>query len=109
MVEIIWTNQALLDLEGIGDYIAKDSPVYASITVDKLFHKPNLLKGNPRIGRIIPEKNDEDIREQIEGNYRIIHIFFKSIQCMKGCKDSFPPKTLVSYCRCKYACMSRIV
>ncbi len=73
MVEIIWTNQALLDLEGIGDYIAKDSPVYASITVDKLFHKPNLLKGNPRIGRIIPEKNDEDIREQIEGNYRIIH------------------------------------
>ncbi len=58
MVEIIWTNQALLDLEGIGDYIAKDSPVYvyASIIVDKLFHKPNLLKSNSRIGRIVPEK-----------------------------------------------------
>ena len=27
----------------------------------------------PKVGRIVPEKNDENIRELIEGNYRIIY------------------------------------
>ncbi|MBD3748215.1 MAG: type II toxin-antitoxin system RelE/ParE family toxin [Sphingobacteriales bacterium] len=27
----------------------------------------------PKIGRIVPEKNNPDLRELIEGNYRIIY------------------------------------
>ena len=27
----------------------------------------------PKLGRIVPEKNDDTIRELIEGNYRIIY------------------------------------
>ncbi|WKN46329.1 type II toxin-antitoxin system RelE/ParE family toxin [Tunicatimonas pelagia] len=41
--------------------------------VSKLFSKVNILKNMPRVGRIVPEKNDENIRELIEGNYRIIY------------------------------------
>lgn len=29
MVKVVWTDQAILDLDDIGDYIAKDSLKYA--------------------------------------------------------------------------------
>ena len=73
MVEIIWTSNALTDLSEIGEYIAKDSPRYAEITVSKLFHKVEILINHPKIGRIVPEAELESLRELIEGNYRIIY------------------------------------
>jgi plasmid stabilization system protein ParE len=39
MVEIIWTNTAIVDLNNIGDYIAKDSPHFTSLTIDTLFNQ----------------------------------------------------------------------
>ena len=73
MVEIIWTSTAIDDLNNIGDFIAKDSPHFANITVDKLFNKTKLLIRFPNLGRIVPEKNNDSIREIIEGSYRIIY------------------------------------
>ncbi len=73
MVEIIWTNTAIVDLNNIGDYIAKDSPHFASLTVDTLFKKTGALIKHPNLGRVVPEKNSESIRELIEGSYRIIY------------------------------------
>jgi plasmid stabilization system protein ParE len=73
MVEIIWTITAIDDLNNIGDYIAKDSLLFAKITIEKLFKKSEILSRFPNIGRVVPEKNNESIRELIEGNYRIIY------------------------------------
>ena len=73
MVKLIWTEQAINDLENIGDYISDSSEKYAKITVKKLFDKTDILKKFPEAGRIVPEKNDENLRELIEGNYRIIY------------------------------------
>jgi plasmid stabilization system protein ParE len=73
MVEIIWTNTAIVDLNNIGEYIAKDSPRFASLTVEKLFKKSVVLAKHPNLGRMVPEKNNESIRELIEGSYRIIY------------------------------------
>ena len=73
MAEIVWTSNALTDLSEIGEYIATDSPKYAEITINKLYHKVKILIENPRIGRIVPETEKEDLRELIEGNYRIIY------------------------------------
>ncbi|MDW3197001.1 MAG: type II toxin-antitoxin system RelE/ParE family toxin [Cytophagales bacterium] len=73
MVEVIWTNNALLDLNEIGEYIAKDSPKYAEITVSKLYYKVEVLVEYPKIGRVVPEAERENLRELIEGNYRIIY------------------------------------
>lgn len=73
MVKLIWTYQAINDLSDIGDYIAENSEKYAKLTIEKLFEKTNLLKTFPQAGRIVPEKNEENIRELIEGNYRIIY------------------------------------
>ena len=76
MVKLIWTDQAIEDLGNIGDYIALNSEKYAKLTVKKLYERMDVLKIFPKSGRIVPEKNEEDIRELIEGNYRIIYEIF---------------------------------
>jgi len=73
MVEIIWTSSALTDLNEIGEFIALDSPKYAEITVNKIYSRVGILPKSPRIGRIVPEIQDDNVRELIEGNYRIIY------------------------------------
>jgi toxin ParE1/3/4 len=73
MVKLIWTDQAINDLGDIGDYIAENSEKYAKLIVKKLFERTDILKTFPQAGRIVPEKNEEDLRELIEGNYRIIY------------------------------------
>ena len=73
MVKIIWAERAIDDLTSIAEYSSRYSDTYASSIVSKLFNKVDILKNMPRVGRIVPEKNDENIREMIEGNYRIIY------------------------------------
>ena len=66
MAEIIWTPIALEDLKSIHDYIAQDSPYYASRFIDKLVNKVDILWEHPETGRIVPEFENELIRELIE-------------------------------------------
>ncbi|MGV3538758.1 MAG: type II toxin-antitoxin system RelE/ParE family toxin [Rufibacter sp.] len=73
MVTVVWTEQALDDINTIAEYIAAGSPRFASITVQKFFSRVVLLEKQPRAGRVVPELNDKNIRELIEGNYRIIY------------------------------------
>lgn len=73
MVKLIWTDQAINDLGDIGDYIAENSEKFAKITISKLLERTNILKEFPNAGRLVPEKNEETLRELIEGNYRIIY------------------------------------
>lgn len=73
MAEITWTPFALEDLQSIYDYISKDSITYAGRLVDKLVSKVDVLEGHPELGRVVPEFENEVIRELIEGNYRIIY------------------------------------
>ena len=72
MVKVVWTNLAIEDLQSIHKYISKDSKFYADRFVDKLVSKVDQLENYPRSGRMVPEFGKEDIRELIEGNYRII-------------------------------------
>ncbi len=73
MVRINWTFQAKNDLKSIAEFIAKDSAVYAKRQVLKIRGRTEILKEQIRIGRIVPEIDNPDIRELIEGNYRIIY------------------------------------
>lgn len=73
MVKVIWTQRALSDLEDIGEYISKDSVLYAKITLEKIINTASVIENNPLMGRIVAEVNDKTIREFIEGNYRIIY------------------------------------
>lgn len=73
MVEVRWTLQAIDDLRSIADFIAKDSPHYARLTVIDSFSAVERLVDFPRSGRIVPEIKKPAIREIILGNYRIIY------------------------------------
>ena len=73
MVKIVWTELSILDLKGIFDYIAANSDRYATITTNRIYQKAQLIVNNPFSGKVVPEFNENSIRELIEGNYRIIY------------------------------------
>jgi toxin ParE1/3/4 len=73
MVKVIWTDSAIQDLNDIGNYIAKDSERYAEITIERLFNSVDILEQHPNAGKMIPEFEDEMIRELIRGSFRIVY------------------------------------
>lgn len=79
-MKIIWSPLAVERMEEISDYIAYDKPLAANKWINNIFNKVELLKHNPKMGRIVPELNIDSIRELIFGNYRLIYRFdMKSI------------------------------
>ncbi len=51
MAQLIWTEPALLDLDGIADYIALDDPAAASNYVQKVFDCVDRLTTYPNSGK----------------------------------------------------------
>ena len=62
-MKIEWTEPAILDLDGIRNYIARDSEYYASRFVGKIVEAVEKLEEFPEIGRRVPEAEEENIRE----------------------------------------------
>lgn len=79
MAKIVWTEPALKGLHRIIEHIAEDSPVYAERFGLRVVEAPRRLEQFPYSGRIVPEFNDEDIRELIYGSYRIIYLIRKDV------------------------------
>ena len=73
MAELKWTEQALCDVEAIAIYIARDSSFYAQTFAQKIFDSVQRLEIFPESGRVVPELAQQNIREIILGNYRIIY------------------------------------
>jgi toxin ParE1/3/4 len=73
MVEIRWLKEARDDLSDIYDYISLDSERYAKHQIDKLLNRTLIIKNHVRVGKVVEEINRPEIRELIEGNYRIIY------------------------------------
>ena len=72
-MKIEWTEPSIVDLQAIGEYIAKDAEYYASRFMDKIIDAVGKLADFPKIGRIVPEAEQENIRELLFYNYRIIY------------------------------------
>jgi toxin ParE1/3/4 len=70
---VVWSRRALHDIEAIAEYIAADSPAYASIVVKKIVNHTRSLAQFPNSGRKVPEFDVENIRELIVYSYRIIY------------------------------------
>lgn len=80
MVKLMWLESAKDDLRSIYDYIATDSKRYAKYQVKQIRERTSILKGNPKAGKIVPEYENESVREIVYSHYRIInpdliHIF----------------------------------
>lgn len=72
MVQINWTQLAVNDLKSIAEYISKDSVQYAKLQIARIKLRTRILKTQTYSGKIVTEINKNNIRELIEGNYRII-------------------------------------
>ena len=68
-----WTEPALSDMENIREYIGKDSEYYASQFIEKIIGAVEGLEKFPNIGRIIPEAENDNFRELLFSNYRIMY------------------------------------
>lgn len=73
MTTIRWTEQAVVDLEAIRDYVARDSAKYATLLVERLVASLDRVALFPEIGRTVPEYQRPDIRELVLGSYRVVY------------------------------------
>jgi plasmid stabilization system protein ParE len=68
-----WTDHAKSQLRHIHDYIAQESPLYAKRVTQALVNRVTGLDQLPRIGRMVPELNEEAVRELSLYSYRILY------------------------------------
>lgn len=72
-MKVYWTETAVENLSAIYAYVAQTSPQYAARVVDRITKRSEQITNFPLSGRIVPEFETEQIREVIEGSYRIIY------------------------------------
>lgn len=72
-MKIIWSPLTIERASEIAEYIAQDKPAAAEKWINTVFSKVEKLQFSPEIGRIVPEIRNNQFRELIYGNYRIIY------------------------------------
>lgn len=71
--QVVVTEAANEDLARLVGFIARDNPHAAGQFGLALLEKLKLLRDHPRFGRVVPERNDPNIREIILNPYRIVY------------------------------------
>ena len=72
-LRIIWTETATSDLRVIALFIAQDNQQAAVNLAQKIFDHIEKTAKSPQSNRMVPEKEDDSIREIILRPYRIIY------------------------------------
>jgi len=70
---LIWSHEALDDIDRIAEYISRDSRYHAQQVVERLFDLADELPTQPRLGRIVPELAEPNVRERFLYSYRLIY------------------------------------
>lgn len=73
MVTIEFTPKSIEDINNTAEYIALQSPHFAQKFVKSIFKEVEILKTFPNIGRVVPEIDDQEIREIFYQKYRIVY------------------------------------
>lgn len=70
---LVWSPQAIEDIESIASYIERDSLWYAKAVASKIVETAEGIPEFPELGRIVPEIGNAAIRERFVYSYRIIY------------------------------------
>ena len=73
MTRVIWTREAVEDVEAIKAYVARDSVRYAALVAERIVAAVGRLESFAESGRVVPEVGDESLREIVDGAYRIVY------------------------------------
>ena len=71
--EVVWSPEAAEDLLSIAEYIGRDSDFYATAVVTKVLEAAQSIGKFPYVGRVVPERGDDTIRERFVYSYRLIY------------------------------------
>lgn len=72
-LRLIWSDEALDDIDKIADYISRDSPYYAQRVVEALIEAVESLPEQPYAGRMVPELGQPAVRERFVYSFRLIY------------------------------------
>ncbi len=70
---VVWTQTASSDLQAIVRYIASDNPDAARQIAERILDQIKGAASFPLSGRIVPEKQDDSMREKVLKPYRIVY------------------------------------
>ncbi|HUY89554.1 MAG TPA: type II toxin-antitoxin system RelE/ParE family toxin [Pirellulales bacterium] len=73
MAKLIWSPQAIDDLDAICSYIERGSNAYARLFGERLISLAESIPLHPLLGAVVPEYMREDLRERRLQNYRLIY------------------------------------
>ena len=73
VAEIVWSPQAIEDVESIRDFIGRDSPTYGTLVAARLIDSVERLAQFPNSGRVVPEFQNPELREVLWRNYRVVY------------------------------------
>lgn len=75
MAQVRLTEQAQRELDAIIEYYERvGATAFAEVFEEKVIEKIRPLARFPRMGRVVPEIEDEAIREVLYRNYRIVYV-----------------------------------
>ncbi len=72
-MKITWSPLAVDQVRDIASYIALDKPAVAVQWAEKIFNSVEILSEFPESGRVVSEIDRKEIRELVQGNYRVIY------------------------------------
>jgi toxin ParE1/3/4 len=72
-IEVSWSPEATDDLQSIAEYITRDSEFYARAVVTEILKTARSIGTFPLIGRMVPEIENEAIRERFVYSYRLVY------------------------------------
>jgi toxin ParE1/3/4 len=72
-MEVVFTERFVTALEDCIDFIAQDDPQIAIEWSEHILDRCDQIATYPMSGRVVPEIGLVQIRELIEGNYRIVY------------------------------------
>lgn len=70
---LVWSPEAIEDIEAIAAYIERDSLWYARAVAAKIVETAETIPEFPELGRVVPEVGDASVRERFVYSYRVIY------------------------------------
>jgi plasmid stabilization system protein ParE len=72
-VKVLWSASAVGHLAAIREYISQTSPFYAERMIQRILDRAPQLIAFPESGKRVREVDRPDIREVLEGPFRVIY------------------------------------
>jgi toxin ParE1/3/4 len=73
MATLIWTERAIEQVKEIGAFIEQNSAFQARRVVRVVLKEADKLRQFPRLGRMIPERQEDSYRELLIFSYRVFY------------------------------------